>query len=120
MSTTLISTGKTTEIAQSRRFLQHTDDNFLAQVEEKPTKMGVLLDLVLTNVKGLVGNVRVRGSLDCSDHDMVEFKILQGGGRAKIRIVTLGFMRANFGLFRDLLERIPCVRALEGREVHDS
>ncbi|GAB0208569.1 cAMP-dependent protein kinase inhibitor alpha [Grus japonensis] len=34
--------------AQSRRFLQSIDDNFLTQVVEEPMRRGVLLDLVLT------------------------------------------------------------------------
>ena len=59
--------------------------------------------------------MRVRGSLGCSDHDMVEFRILRGGSRAKSRIVTLDLRRANFGIFRDLSGGIPLVRALEGR-----
>lgn len=37
---------------------------------------------------------------------MVEFRILQGGRRAKSRITTLSFRRAGFGLFRDLSGRI--------------
>ena len=40
--------------AQSRRFLQSIDDNFLMQVVEEPTRKGALLDLVLTNKEGLV------------------------------------------------------------------
>jgi len=35
--------------AQSRRFLQSINDNFLMQVVEEPTRKGALLDLVLTN-----------------------------------------------------------------------
>ena len=35
--------------AQSRRFLQKMDNNFLLQVVEEPTRKGALLDLVLTN-----------------------------------------------------------------------
>lgn len=42
---------------------------------EAPTRNGVLLSLVLTNKKGLVGNVKVVGSLGCSDHKIVEFSI---------------------------------------------
>jgi len=34
--------------AQSKRFLQSIDDNFLMQVVEEPTRKGTLLDLVLT------------------------------------------------------------------------
>jgi len=38
----------------SRRFLHSTNVNFSIQVREKPTRRGVLLDLVLTN-KGRTG-----------------------------------------------------------------
>ncbi|GAB0207135.1 mitochondrial enolase superfamily member 1 [Grus japonensis] len=68
--------GNTARHAQSRRFLQSIDDNFLIQLVEEPTRRGVLLDLVLTNKEGLVGDVKVGGSLGCSDHEMVEFRIL--------------------------------------------
>ena len=88
---------------QSKRFLQSIDDNFLTQVVEEPMRRGVLLDLVLTNKEGLVENVKVGSSLGCSDHEMVEFRILHGGSRAVSRITVLDFTRANFGLFRDLL-----------------
>ena len=58
---------------QSRRFLQCIYDNLLTQVVEKPTRSCVML---LTNEEGLVRDVRVRGHLDCNDHDMVEFRDL--------------------------------------------
>ncbi|PKU44762.1 glycerol kinase [Limosa lapponica baueri] len=50
--------GYTARHVQSRRFLQCIDDNFLTQVVEKPTRRGVLLDLVLTNKEGLVEDVK--------------------------------------------------------------
>ena len=70
--------GTTARHVQSRRFLHSIDDNFLAQVVESSTRTGVRLDLVLTNKGGLVGDVKVGGSLGCSDHKMVEFRILCG------------------------------------------
>ena len=36
-----------------------------------------MLDLVLTNKEGLVSSMKLKGSLGCSDHEMVEFKILR-------------------------------------------
>ena len=39
---------------QSRRFLQCTDDNFVMQMVDEPTRRGSLLDFVLTNKEGLV------------------------------------------------------------------
>jgi len=80
----------------------------------------VLLDLVLTNRAGLVEDVKAGGSLGCSDHEMVEFRILRGGSRAISRITALDFKRANFGLFKDLLGGIPWIRALEGNRVQES
>jgi len=43
-----------------------------------------------------VEDVKVGGRLGCSDHEMVEFRILLGGSRAISRIKTLDFRRANF------------------------
>ncbi|GAB0180032.1 hypothetical protein GRJ2_000468500 [Grus japonensis] len=74
---------------QSRKFLECINDNFVLQVIEEPTRRGAMLDLVLTNKEGLIGDVKLEGSLGCSDHEMVEFN------------------SAEFGLFRDLVGRIP-------------
>ncbi|GAB0208807.1 mitochondrial enolase superfamily member 1 [Grus japonensis] len=108
------------EHKQSRKFLECIDDNFLLQVTEEPTRRGAMLDLVLTNKEGLVGNVKLKGSLGCSDHKMVEFKILRAVRRALSKLTTLDFRRAGFGLFRDLLGRIPWDKAPEGRGAQDS
>ncbi|GAB0200487.1 hypothetical protein GRJ2_002514100 [Grus japonensis] len=108
------------ERKQSRRFLECVDDNFLLQVIEEPTRRGAMLDLILTNKEGLVGDVKLKGSLGCSDHEMVEFRILRAARRALSKLTTLDFSRADFGLFRDLLGRIPWDTALEGRGAQDS
>jgi len=96
------------------------DDNFLIQVVQEPTRRGTLLDLVLMNKEGPVEDVKAGGRLDCSDHEMVEFRIVRGGSRAISRIKTLDFRRANFGLFKELLGGIPYARAPEGRGVQES
>ena len=48
-----------------------------------------MLDLVLTNKKGLVGNVKFKGSLGCSDHEKVEFKILWAARKVHSILATL-------------------------------
>ncbi|GAB0180267.1 mitochondrial enolase superfamily member 1 [Grus japonensis] len=78
------------------------------------------MDLILSNKEGLVGDVKLKGSLGCSDHEMVEFRILRAARRALSKLTTLDFRRADFGLFRDLLARIPWDKALEGRGAQDS
>lgn len=65
-----------------------------------------LLDLILTKKEGLVGDVKDEGSFCCTDHDMVGFGILREGSRAKSKITGLNFRRTEFGLCRDLLERV--------------
>ncbi|GAB0182454.1 mitochondrial enolase superfamily member 1 [Grus japonensis] len=110
----------TAERKQSRKFLECVDDNFLLQVIEESMRRGAMLDLILTNKEGLVGDVKLEGSLGCSDHEMVEFKILRAARRARSKLTTLDFRRADFGLFRDLLGRIPWDKALEGRGAQDS
>ncbi|GAB0202533.1 mitochondrial enolase superfamily member 1 [Grus japonensis] len=79
-----------------------------------------MLDLVLTNKDGLVGDVKLKGGLGCSDHEMVEFRILRAARRVHSKLPTLDFRRADFGLFRDLLGRLPRDKALEGRGAKDS
>lgn len=96
--------------AWSRRFLQYVKDNFLTQVVEKPTRRGELLDLALTNKKGLVGDVKVGNSLGCSNHEMVEFRIM-------CRRSTVDFRRVNFDLLKNLLGGLefPWAGVLEGK-----
>ncbi|GAB0183301.1 hypothetical protein GRJ2_000795400 [Grus japonensis] len=74
---------------QSRRFLKCIDDNLLLRVIEEPTRRGVVLDLVLTNKEWLVGNVKLKGSLGCSVHEMVEFKILRAVRSVHSKLTTL-------------------------------
>jgi len=92
---------------QSRRFLQRTDDKFLMQMMGEPKRRVVLLYLVLMNKEEQVEDVKVGGSLSCSDHEIVSFRILCGGSKEIRRIKTLDFRRANFGLFKELLAEIP-------------
>jgi len=73
-----------------------------------------MLDLVLTTKEGLVGNVQLKSSLGCSDHEMVEFRFLKAVRRAHSKLTTMDIRRADFGLLRDLLGRVPWDKALEG------
>jgi len=98
---------------QSRQFLQSTEDNFLMQVLEELTRQGMLLDLVLTNRHGPVRDPKVWGSLGYSNLEMMESKILSRRSKAKSRIATLDFWRANFDLFQNLLGGISWVKVME-------
>lgn len=58
-------------------------------------------------------DVKIGGSLGCSDHSMVVFRILHARRKAGSRITTLDFRRANFIFLTVLVGEIPQVRALE-------
>ena len=98
----------TAERDQSHRFLECVaDDNFLMQLVSEPTREGALLDLLFVNREGLVDDVVVGSRLGHSDHEIIEFSILREARRGGSRTAILDFPRADFDLFRHLLERIP-------------
>ncbi|KAK4819016.1 LOW QUALITY PROTEIN: hypothetical protein QYF61_024132 [Mycteria americana] len=109
----------TAERKQSRRFLERVADNFLTQLVSEPPGEGALLDLLSTNREGLVSHVMVGGCLGQSDHEMIEFLIRGEAARGVSRTATLDFQRADFSLFRRLVERVPWEAALKGKGVQE-
>ena len=97
------------------------DDNFITQVREDPTRTGVLLDLICTNKEELVGDVKIKGSLGCSDNEMVEVvRILRGGRRVNSKLTIQAFGAAGFGVFKGLLGKVLWSKALEARRAQES
>ena len=107
----------TAEKKQSRRFLECVEDNFLTQLVSEPTRAGASLDLLFANREGLVGDVVVRGHLGPRDHEMIEFSILGEVKRVVSKTSSMDFQRADFGLFRTLVERLPWERVLKDKRV---
>ena len=90
------------------------------QLLREPTRGGAPLDLLFTNREGLVGGMMTGSCLGQSDHDMVEFLILGEVSKGDSRTTTLDFWRADFGLFRMLVWRVPWDSVLRGKGVLDS
>ena len=69
-----------------------------------------------------MGNVKLKGSLGCSDREMVQFKILSATRRehSSLTLTTLDFRRADFGLLGHLLCRVPWDKALQERGAQGS
>ncbi|GAB0206529.1 hypothetical protein GRJ2_003118500 [Grus japonensis] len=74
------------------------------KVIDSPTSGEVLLDLLLTNTDEPIGEVKISGSLGCSDHALVEFTILRDMGQVKSKIKILNFKRVNFQSFKQLVD----------------
>ena len=75
---------------------------------------------MLTNAEESIREVRIGGSLGCSDHAFVEFVILKNEGLVKSRVRTLCFRRANFRLLKKLLSGIPRETVLKGMGTEQS
>jgi len=72
-----------------------------------------ILDLLFVNREDLVGDVKVGGLLGKSGHEMLDFSIFVEPRRVVCRTATLDFRRADFNLFRTLVERVPWEVVLE-------
>ena len=105
----------TASCRQCRRLLECIEDNFLSQVIDSPTTGDAILDLLVTNTSELIGDVKIGGSLGCSDYVLVEFAVLRDMGQAKSKVRTLSFRKANFQLFKELVNRTPCETALRDK-----
>lgn len=81
----------------------------------KLNREGALLDLLLMNKKVLAEDMKVKGSLGCSDYEIMDFEILRELSKTKSWIMSLDFCKADFGLFKDVLGRIPWETALEDK-----
>ena len=77
------------------------------------TRGSKILDLLFVNREGLVGDVEVGGCLEHSDHKMLDFSIPVEPRRGVSRTATLDFQRADFNLFRTMVQRVPWEVVLE-------
>lgn len=73
-----------------------------------------------TNKEHLVGDVSVGATLAAVTMRSWRFCSPQVESRARNKTAALDFIRANFGLFADLLGRIPWEFTIEGRGVQES
>ncbi|RMC14859.1 hypothetical protein DUI87_07035 [Hirundo rustica rustica] len=105
----------TAEKRQSRKFLECMEDKFLSQLVGEPTRGGTMLDLLFANRDGLMGDVVVGGCLGQSDHEIIEFSIFGEVRRSTSKTLALDFQRADFALFRRLIQSIPWEAALKNK-----
>lgn len=79
---------------------QHVPHNFLNQVIDSPSRGSVFLDLMVTNICELSGDVKVGGSLNGSDHALMEFLVLRDMDKVYSIVRSLNFRKANFSSSR--------------------
>ena len=106
-------TYNTADREQSWMFQEYVGDIFLTQLVREPTRGSKILDLLFVNREGLLGDVKVGGRLGHTDHEMLDFSVLAESRRGVSRTATLDFQRADFNLFRTMVERVPWEVVLE-------
>ncbi|KAJ7418346.1 hypothetical protein BTVI_29644 [Pitangus sulphuratus] len=65
-------------------------------------------------------DVKIGGSLGCSDHALVKFAVLRNMGQVKNKVRPLNLRKANFQLFKDIVNRIPWETALRDKVTEQS
>ena len=80
-------------------------DHFLTQLVRQPARASKIL--LFVNREGLVGDVKAGGRLGQSDREMLDISILAEPRRGVSRTATLDFWKADFNLFRTMVERVP-------------
>jgi len=75
---------------------------------------------LVTNTSELVGDVKTGSSLGCSDHALVEFPALRDKDQTKRKVRTQNFGKANFELFKELVNRIPWETTLRDKGAEQS
>ncbi|TRZ14243.1 hypothetical protein HGM15179_012868 [Zosterops borbonicus] len=79
-----------------------------------------MLDLLFTNRDGLVEDAVVGGRLGQSDHEIIELLIFGEIRRYINKTFALDFQRADFGLFKGLIQRVPWEEALKNKGVQEN
>ena len=88
---------------ESVMFAECLEDNFYEQYVKEPTRGGNILDLVITNEQGLIGEVSVEAGLAASDHGMVRWSIYIGSDRKKDNREIMDYRRGDLeGMRREL------------------
>lgn len=101
---------------QSQRLLECSESNLLAQVLGKRTRWEVLLDMVLTITEELIKELKIGGTLGCSDHALVDFVILRRWARQKVKSWSWTSGEQASGCLRDYWATSPGKLSLETKE----
>lgn len=71
-------------------------------------------DIVLTYERVVGKDIKIKGSLGCSDLDV--FVILKNMGLIKGGVGALNFKKVNFRLFKELLDEISSKKTLDTKK----
>jgi len=71
--------------------------------------------LLAINASELISDIKIGGSLGCSDHALVEVTVQMDMGKARSIVRTLNFRKAKFQHFKESVSRTPWETVLRDR-----
>ena len=76
--------------------------------------------MMATNTSELISDVKIGGSLGCSGNAWMELTVLRDMGKVRSTVRTVNFRKANFQLFKKLVNRTPWETTLRDRVAEQS
>ena len=58
----------------------------MTQAINSPAREDAPRDLLVTNARQIIRNIKIRGSLYCTDHALVELAVLQNMGQVRVKL----------------------------------
>lgn len=105
--------GKQRSKLQARQKEYHLEQRNRQQLSRGVT----ILDLMGISADELILNVKIGGSLGCSDHALVKFAVLRDMGQAKNKVRPLNFRKADFQLFKEIVSETHWETSLRDKGV---
>lgn len=65
------------------------------------------MDSMVTNIKEIIGDVRIGSSLGCSNHALVEFAALRNLGQVRSKVRLLNFRKGRLPTLQRDCQRDP-------------
>ena len=102
----------TTADAESERLLDFTNEEYLTQWVNEPTRGNNVLDLVFSSEDNIISNLSVGEKLGKGDHNIVRFEIETSFTKEDKSFKKLNFRKANFDRLRAELRKVPVSREI--------
>jgi len=75
---------------------------------------------LVTTTSEQIGDVKIGGSLGCSEHTLVGFTVLRSKGQTKSKDRTMKYRKAKFRLSKESVKRTPGETALRDKGADQS
>ena len=104
----------------SHPFVESTNNNFLCQVIDEPTRGRNYLDLVLSSEESMVQNVLVEEPFETSDHQVIRFEILSKKVECAKNTLKYDYYKTDYNAVREDIKSFKFDNSLNITEINQS